>query len=124
MVEFVGLPTPLCEICCDTFAVGGLHLHGISSSPSSLCPVGGRRRSFLSNLTSRQELTSTTIMRRDCFLMLYSLKGNGQVDYVTGRLVQEYFRSNYGNPVYQNGSLSLCSTGGTTPCITIRSRMA
>jgi len=35
------------------------------------------------------------------FLMLYSLNGNGHVDYVTGRLVQEYARSNYGNPVYQ-----------------------
>lgn len=35
------------------------------------------------------------------FIMLYSLKGNGQVDYVTGRMVQEYARSNYGNPVYQ-----------------------
>lgn len=35
------------------------------------------------------------------FLMLYSLQGNGQVDYVTGRLVQEYARSHYGNPVYQ-----------------------
>ena len=35
------------------------------------------------------------------FLSLYSLKGNGQVDYVTGRLVREYARSNYGNPVYQ-----------------------
>ncbi len=35
------------------------------------------------------------------FILLYSLKGNGQIDYVTGRLVQEYSRSNYGNPVYQ-----------------------
>ncbi len=34
------------------------------------------------------------------FLMLYSLAGNGQVDYVTGRLVQDYNRSSYGNPVY------------------------
>lgn len=34
------------------------------------------------------------------FLMLFSLRGNGEVDYVTGRLVQEYTRSNYGNPVY------------------------
>lgn len=34
------------------------------------------------------------------FLMLYSLKGNGEVDYVTGRLVQEHARSHYGNPVY------------------------
>jgi hypothetical protein len=34
------------------------------------------------------------------FLMLYSLKGNGEVDYVTGRLVQEHTRSHYGNPVY------------------------
>lgn len=34
------------------------------------------------------------------FLMLYSLAGDGKVDYVTGRLVQEYTRSNYGNPVY------------------------
>ncbi|MBX3351157.1 MAG: hypothetical protein KF747_20740 [Nitrospira sp.] len=35
------------------------------------------------------------------FILLYSLKGNGQIDYVTGRLVQEYSRSSYGNPVYQ-----------------------
>lgn len=35
------------------------------------------------------------------FLMLYSLQGNGQVDYVTGRMVREYARSNFGNPVYQ-----------------------
>jgi hypothetical protein len=35
------------------------------------------------------------------FLMLYSLKGDGHVDYVTGRMVQEYARSNFGNPVYQ-----------------------
>ncbi len=34
------------------------------------------------------------------FLILYSLQGNGVVDYVTGRLVEEYTRSNYGNPVY------------------------
>ncbi|MCX5728075.1 MAG: hypothetical protein NTZ28_04420 [Nitrospirae bacterium] len=41
------------------------------------------------------------------FLMLYSLNGNGQVDYVTGRLVQEYARSNYGNPVYQTEAYPL-----------------
>jgi hypothetical protein len=35
------------------------------------------------------------------FIMLYSLTGNGRIDYVTGRLVQEYARSTYGNPVYQ-----------------------
>ena len=34
------------------------------------------------------------------FIMLYSLKGDGKVDYITGRTVQEYTRSNYGNPVY------------------------
>lgn len=34
------------------------------------------------------------------FIMLYSLKGDGKVDYVTGRMVQDYTRSNYGNPVY------------------------
>ena len=34
------------------------------------------------------------------FIMLYSLHGDGKVDYITGRLVQEYTRSNYGNPVY------------------------
>ena len=34
------------------------------------------------------------------FIMLYSLKGNGVVDYITGRSVIEYTRSNYGNPVY------------------------
>ncbi len=35
------------------------------------------------------------------FLMLYSLKGDGKVDYVTGRSVQDYARSNFGNPIYQ-----------------------
>lgn len=35
------------------------------------------------------------------FIMLYSLSGNGKVDYVTARLVQEYSRSTYGNPIYQ-----------------------
>ncbi len=33
-------------------------------------------------------------------LLLYSLKGDGVVDYVTGRMVQEHARSHYGNPVY------------------------
>lgn len=35
------------------------------------------------------------------FIMLYSLKGDGRVDYVTARSVQEYSRSTYGNPIYQ-----------------------
>ena len=34
------------------------------------------------------------------FIMLYSLKGDGVVDYITGRSVMEYTRSHYGNPVY------------------------
>lgn len=34
------------------------------------------------------------------FLMLYSLKGDGTIDYVTGRSVIEHQRSHYGNPVY------------------------
>lgn len=34
------------------------------------------------------------------FLSLYSLQGNGKVDYVTGRTVEGHIRSNYGNPVY------------------------
>jgi hypothetical protein len=34
------------------------------------------------------------------FLLLYSLKGDGVVDYITGRMVQEHARSHYGNPVY------------------------
>jgi hypothetical protein len=34
------------------------------------------------------------------FLLLYSLKGDGVIDYVTGRMVQEHARSHYGNPVY------------------------
>ena len=41
------------------------------------------------------------------FLMLYSLKGDGQVDYVTGRSVQEYARSNYGNPIYRTDEYPL-----------------
>ncbi|WP_447980440.1 hypothetical protein [Candidatus Nitrospira bockiana] len=34
------------------------------------------------------------------FYMLFSLKGDGEVDYVTARMVQDYSRSVYGNPVY------------------------
>ncbi len=34
------------------------------------------------------------------FLSLYSLKGDGDVDYITGRTVQGHIRSSYGNPVY------------------------
>jgi len=34
------------------------------------------------------------------FLSLYSLQGNGEVDYVTGRTVKQNMRSAYGNPVY------------------------
>ena len=34
------------------------------------------------------------------FLMLFSLKGDGKVDYVTGRSVLENQRSHFGNPVY------------------------
>ena len=34
------------------------------------------------------------------FLSLYSLNGNGKVDYVTGRTVEGHIRSSYGNPVY------------------------
>ena len=41
------------------------------------------------------------------FLMLYSLKGNGQVDYVTGRVVEDYSRSSYGNPVYRTEAYPL-----------------
>jgi hypothetical protein len=41
------------------------------------------------------------------FLMLYSLQGNGQVDYVTGRLVLEYARSTHGNPVYHTEAYPL-----------------
>lgn len=41
------------------------------------------------------------------FLILYSLKGDGEVDYITGRMVQDYSRSNYGNPVYNTESFPL-----------------
>lgn len=33
-------------------------------------------------------------------LFLYSLKGDGKADYITGRKVWEHQRSVYGNPVY------------------------
>ena len=41
------------------------------------------------------------------FLMLYSLHGDGHVDYVTGRIVHEYAKSNYGNPVYRTEAYPL-----------------
>ncbi|MCA9471417.1 MAG: hypothetical protein MRJ96_02280 [Nitrospirales bacterium] len=40
-------------------------------------------------------------------MFLYSLKGNGEVDYVTGRKVQHHQRSEFGNPVYYLESFPL-----------------
>ena len=40
-------------------------------------------------------------------MFLYSLKGNGEVDYVTGRKVYKHQRSVYGNPVYYLESFPL-----------------
>ena len=34
------------------------------------------------------------------YLMLFSLTGDGRVDYVTGRRMQEQSRTEFGNPVY------------------------
>ncbi len=34
------------------------------------------------------------------YLFLYSLKGDGTVDYIAGRFVREHVRNEYGNPVY------------------------
>ncbi len=34
------------------------------------------------------------------YLLLYSLTGDGRVDYVTGRRVHEQARSEFGNPIY------------------------
>ncbi len=41
------------------------------------------------------------------FIMLFSLKGDGQVDYVTGRSVLDHARSPFGNPVYYTESQPL-----------------
>jgi hypothetical protein len=34
------------------------------------------------------------------YLFLYSLNGDGTVDYIAGRFVRDQARSEYGNPVY------------------------
>ena len=49
------------------------------------------------------------------FLSLYSLKGDGEVDYITGRTVQGHIRSAYGNPVYYLPEHPIF-IGGTTLC--------
>ena len=36
----------------------------------------------------------------DMLLFLYSIKGDGEIDYVSGRSVVQHVRSEYGNPVY------------------------
>jgi len=41
------------------------------------------------------------------FLSLYSLKGDGEVDYVTGRVVEAHARSKFGNPVYYTADFPL-----------------
>lgn len=41
------------------------------------------------------------------FIFLYSLKGDGEVDYVTGRMVEQHARSHYGNPVYYTQAFPL-----------------
>ncbi|HXV67429.1 MAG TPA: hypothetical protein VD738_00775 [Nitrospira sp.] len=82
--------------------------------PRLLCPMlilaslcgGGLLQGWSKDLLPVEPELSTRIdelydHEARLFIMLYSLKGDGRVDYVTARLVQEYSRSGYGNPVYQ-----------------------
>lgn len=68
---------------------------------ASLHPVGWTREPLPVEPDLSTRIDEVYDHEARLFLMLYSLEGNGHVDYVTGRLVQEYTRSSYGNPVYQ-----------------------
>ena len=95
-----------CESVVTPSQLGASIFTGISSSPPPWS--GGWTKEILPlepDLATRIDEHYDHEAR--LFLMLYSLKGNGQVDYVTGRLVQEYARSNYGNPVYQTEAYPL-----------------
>jgi len=90
MVEFTGLPTP----CIDCESVVTPSQLGASIFLIFLLlflPVaGGGTKEMLPlepDLATRMDEHYDHEAR--LFLMLYSLKGNGQVDYVTGRLVRE-----------------------------------
>jgi hypothetical protein len=72
------------------FLVGALSLPNVSSGKEGL-PAEPDENTRVDELYDHEARM---------FLFLYSLKGNGEVDYVTGRMVEEHARSNYGNPVY------------------------
>ena len=73
-----------------------------------ICPSGGRGEPALPlepDETTRVDEVLDNESR--LYLMLYSLKGDGKVDYVTGRRVEEQVRSEFGNPVYYTARFPL-----------------
>jgi len=102
VVEFTSLPT-LCIDCESVVTPSQLGASILLVISLLFLPLaGGETKEFLPlepDLATRIDEQYDHEAR--LFLILYSLQGDGQVDYVTGRLVREYARSNYGNPVYQ-----------------------
>jgi len=71
-----------------------------------VCVVGipSARQAAAGSLPTEPDVTTRVDELYDSesrlYLFLYSLKGDGTVDYVAGRFVREHARSEYGNPVY------------------------
>jgi hypothetical protein len=67
---------------------------------TTLCLNAGAKESLPIEPDNNTRLEEIYDHETHLFMFLYSLKGNGVVDYITGRVVQDYGRSPFGNPVY------------------------
>ena len=83
---------PLHVIIFSILLAFSLTLTGVSTSlPETVLPIEPDEDTRLDEIYDQE---SRLVM------FLYSLQGNGEVDYVTGRNVRENQRSELGNPVY------------------------
>src|SRR5207244_10758474 len=86
-----------------------MRAHLVSLVLMSVCAVGLTSASHVAagSLPLEPDVTTRVDELYDSesrlYLFLYSLNGDGTVDYVTGRFVREHARSEYGNPVYDTG---------------------
>lgn len=77
--------------CIAVTLLGLFLLEPVSGTPTKALPVEPDI-----DLRVEEIYDHETLM----FLFLYSLKSDGEVDYVTGRMVESHARSHYGNPIY------------------------
>lgn len=79
------------------FALWGIVMGGVANGLLSLA-IASDQLPVEPDVTTRLDELYDHEAR--LFIALYSLAGDGRIDYVTARVVREYARNAYGNPVY------------------------